>query len=90
MNDTEVYGQVICNVPAPHLVEQGYILPPKVVVKELPTGDQKQSDCQNLITTIDDHSVDKILSVLDPPNKSSILSRTLTSAKRLRLVIILG
>ena len=61
MNDTEVYGQVICNVPAPKLVEQGYILPPKVVVKELPTGDQKQSDCQNLITTIDDHSVDKIL-----------------------------
>ena len=45
----------------PSLVEQGYILPPKVVVKELPTGDQKQSDCQNLITTIDDHSVDKIL-----------------------------
>ena len=45
----------------PRCREQGYILPPKVVVKELPTGDQKQSDCQNLITTIDDHSVDKIL-----------------------------
>ncbi len=39
MNDPEVYGQVICNVPAPKLVEQGYILPPKVVVKNLPTGD---------------------------------------------------
>ena len=33
MNDTEVYGQVICNVPAPKLVEEGYILPPKVVVQ---------------------------------------------------------
>ena len=61
MNDTEVYGQVICNVPAPHLVEEGYILPPKVVVKELPTGDQRQSDCKNLIDTIDDNSLNKIL-----------------------------
>ena len=61
MNDPEVYGQVICNVPAPHLVEEGYILPPKVVVKELPTGDQRQSDCKNLIDTIDDNSLSKIL-----------------------------
>ena len=61
MNDPEVYGQVICNVPAPHLVEEGYILPPKVVVKELPTGDQRQSDCKNLIDTIDDNSLNKIL-----------------------------
>ena len=61
MNDTEVYGQVICNVPAPQLVNEGYILPPKVVVKQLPTGEQKQSDCQNLIETIDEQSVDKIL-----------------------------
>ena len=38
MNDGAVYGQVICNVPAPKLVEQGYILPPKVVVKEASSG----------------------------------------------------
>ena len=61
MNDPEVYGQVICNVPAPQLVEQGYILPPKVVVQELPTGDQKQSDCKNLLDTIDANSLNKIL-----------------------------
>ena len=61
MNDGAVYGQVICNVPAPKLVEQGYILPPKVVVKELPQGDFKQSDSQNLLDTIDDNSLDKIL-----------------------------
>jgi superfamily II DNA or RNA helicase len=61
MNDPEVYGQVICNVPAPELVEQGYILPPKVVVQELPTGDQKQSDCKNLLDTIDANSLNKIL-----------------------------
>ena len=31
-----VYGQVLANIPAPELVEGGYILPPKVVVKQLP------------------------------------------------------
>ena len=61
MNDGAVYGQVICNVPAPKLVEEGYILPPKVVVKELPQGDFKQSDCQNLLETIDENSLNKIL-----------------------------
>jgi superfamily II DNA or RNA helicase len=61
MNDGAVYGQVICNVSAPKLVEQGFILPPKVVVKELPQGDQKQSDSKNLLDTIDDNDVDKIL-----------------------------
>ena len=61
MNDGAVYGQVICNVPAPKLVEEGYILPPKVVVKELPMGDERQSDSKNLLDTIDENSLDKIL-----------------------------
>ena len=61
MNDPEVYGQVICNVPAPQLVKEGYILPPKVVVQELPKGDFKQSDSKNLLDTIDDNGVNKIL-----------------------------
>ena len=61
MNDTAVYGNVICNVPAPQLVEEGYILPPKVVVQELPQGDLKQSDDKNLLDTIDANSLNKIL-----------------------------
>ena len=61
MNDPEIYGQVICNVPATKLVDEGYILPPKVVIKELPSGDAKQSDCKNLLDTIDDNSLNKIL-----------------------------
>jgi len=61
MNDPEVYGQVICNVPAPQLVKEGYILPPKVVVQELPQGDFKQSDSKNLLDTIDDNNIGKIL-----------------------------
>ena len=53
MNDYEVYGNVICNVPAPLLVDEGYILPPKVVVKQLDMVQDKQMiadrDCENLI-----------------------------------------
>jgi len=65
MNDPEVYGNVICNVPAPKLVEEGYILPPKVVVKQLDMVQDKQMiadrDSQNLLDTIDDNNLDKIL-----------------------------
>jgi superfamily II DNA or RNA helicase len=65
MNMPEVYGQVICNVPAPELVEQGYILPPKVVVKQLEMVQDKQMiadrDSANLLETIDDNGLDKIL-----------------------------
>ena len=65
MNDVEVYGKVICNVPAPKLVEEGYILPPKVVVKQLDMVQDKQMiadrDSQNLIDTIDENALDKIL-----------------------------
>ena len=65
MNDADVYGKVICNVPAPTLVEQGYILPPKVVVKQLDMVQDKQMiadrDCENLIEMIDENSLDKIL-----------------------------
>ena len=61
MNDTAVYGNVICNVPATQLVEEGYILPPKVVVKTLPQGDFKLSDSENLLQTLDEQSVNKVL-----------------------------
>ena len=65
MNLPEVYGNVICNVPAPKLVEEGYILPPKVVVKQLDMVQDKQMiadrDSQNLLDTIDDNNLGKIL-----------------------------
>ena len=65
MNDPAVYGQVLINVPAPELVEQGYILPPKVVVKQLPMIKGRKvmyaDDCDNLIETIDDNDIDKTL-----------------------------
>ena len=65
MNDAAVYGQVLINVPAPELVEQGYILPPKVVVKKLDIIKGRKvmyaEDCDNLLETIDDNNIDKTL-----------------------------
>ena len=60
-----VYGQVLVNVPAPELVEGGYILPPKVVVKQLPMIKGRKvvfaDDCNNLLETIDDNNIKKTL-----------------------------
>ncbi|MEK9695597.1 MAG: DEAD/DEAH box helicase family protein [Candidatus Poseidoniales archaeon] len=60
-----VYGQVIANVPAPELVEQGYILPPKVVIKKLDIIKGRKvmyaEDSDNLLETIDDNKIDKTL-----------------------------
>jgi len=65
MNDAAVYGNVICNVPAPEMVDQGYILPPKVVVKQLEMVQDKQMiadrDSANLLETIDDNGLGKVL-----------------------------
>ena len=65
MNHSEVYGNVICQVPAPELVNAGYILSPKVVIHEV----QSAANCGNiferdkiaLIDSIDEHQSGKIL-----------------------------
>ena len=65
MNDSDIFGQVICNVPAPKLVDEGHILPPKVVVKKIDVTDDSrfgyEKDCDHIIETIDEVDVNKIL-----------------------------
>jgi superfamily II DNA or RNA helicase len=65
MNWGDVYGQVLVNVPAPELVDGGYILPPKVVVKQLPLIKGRKvmyaEDADNLLETIDDNNISKTL-----------------------------
>ena len=65
MNDIEVYGRVICQIPAPTLVRAGYILPPKVEVyksrilkKDELVADR---DCEQMIGAIDNIRKDKVL-----------------------------
>ena len=65
MNDREVYGSVICQIPAPTLVRAGYILPPKVEVyrsrilkKDELVADR---DCEQMIDAIDNLDKNKVL-----------------------------
>ena len=65
MNNTNVYGRVICQIPAPTLVRAGYILPPKVEVyrsrilkKDELVADR---DCEQMINAIDNIRKDKVL-----------------------------
>ena len=65
MNDREVYGDMICRVSAPELVEGGFILPPKVHIIEMDKVDRKSItphlESNNILTTIDDINIKKIL-----------------------------
>ena len=61
MNDTYVYGKVIVNIPAPKLVKEGYILPPKMIVKTINVAEEDVNECKHIVDTIDEISVKKVL-----------------------------
>ena len=65
MNDEDIYGKVLVNVPAPKLVEQGVILPPKVTIKKIDVVDDSrfkhEHDCDHVVSTIDEIDTDKVL-----------------------------
>ena len=61
MNDCYVYGKVIVNIPAPKLVKEGYILPPKMLVKTINVAEEDVNECKHIVDTIDEISVKKVL-----------------------------
>ena len=65
MNHTKSYGNVICQIPAPRLVKQGYILPPKVEVyrSRILKKDELVADRDNeqMVEAIDNLDKDKVL-----------------------------
>jgi len=65
MNHTKTYGNVICQIPAPRLVKQGYILPPKVEVyrSRILKKDELVADRDNeqMVGAIDNLDKDKVL-----------------------------
>jgi superfamily II DNA or RNA helicase len=83
MNDSRVYGQVICNVSAPELVDAGFILPAKVSVQKIDLVRDKdygaERDCMTLLDTIinEDH-MDKVL--VAAPN-TKVLMRMLAETE---------
>jgi superfamily II DNA or RNA helicase len=73
MNDSEVYGNIICRVSAPELVDGGYIIAPKIVAKQFQVIDGKQitaeCDSNNLLETLDDIDCKKILVCVKSSNQ---------------------
>ena len=65
MNDYDIYGRVLVNVPAPKLVDEGVILPPKVKIRKIDVVDDSrfkhEHDCDHVISTIDEIDIDKVL-----------------------------
>ena len=65
MNDVQVYGNIICRVSAPELVEGGYILPPKIKVIEMDKVDRQSItphlESNNILSTIDEVGTKKVL-----------------------------
>jgi superfamily II DNA or RNA helicase len=63
MNNVQVYGNIIANVPAPRMVNEGYIIPPKIVAKQVSLNSTNvfERDCNHLIESIDEAEVSKVL-----------------------------
>jgi len=65
MNWKDVYGDVICQVPAPKLVRDGHILPPKVEVykSRILAKDElvADRDCEQMVQSIDNIQKSKVL-----------------------------
>ena len=81
MNWSKVYGDVICQVPAPKLVREGYILPPKVEVYKSRILDKNElvaeRDCEQMVQAIDNIEKDKVLICAKSTKQIvSLISRT--------------
>lgn len=79
MNNTQVYGSIIANIDAPRMVNEGYIIPPKIVAKKvsLDSSNVFERDCNHLLESIDDHNVSKILVCAKSTKQiSNVISQT--------------
>jgi superfamily II DNA or RNA helicase len=63
MNNIQVYGSIIANIDAPRMVNEGYIIPPKIVAKQVSLDSMNvfERDRNHLLESIDDSGVSKIL-----------------------------
>lgn len=89
MNDADVYGKVICDVPATEMVKQGYILPPTVVPYvvdyERLKGDlAASSDHATLINIIDELDEDAAHKVLVAVPSSKVMWNLLSQTTILK------
>ena len=82
MNNSEIYGSVLCNVPAPELVQGGSILPPTVIPYEIDITREKgaaaaTSDRAMLLDIVDSLPADKASKILVASPASKIMGALL-------------
>jgi len=82
MNNSEIYGSVLCNVPAPELVAGGSILPPTVIPYEIDITREKgaaaaTSDRAMLLDIVDSLPADKSSKILVASPASKIMGALL-------------
>lgn len=79
MNDVDVYGKIISNVSAPELVNNGYILKPRVIAKYLESAidNVAERDCNHILEILDQENVNKMLiAVKSTKAMMAVLSET--------------
>ena len=84
MNSTQVYGQVIENVPAPELINNGSIIPPKVVAFETDAVRNKvtapQVDADTVVSIVDNLKEDHSAKILVAAPTTKIMWRMLSQS----------
>jgi superfamily II DNA or RNA helicase len=65
MNDTETYGEVICEVPTTEMISEGYIVPPTlhtIICDQVVDGKYPcEVDITNLIKAVENHDLNSVL-----------------------------
>lgn len=63
MNNSQVYGNIIANISAPRMVNEGYIIPPRIIAKQVSLSSVNvfERDCNHLLESIDEAEVSKVL-----------------------------
>ncbi len=69
MNNAKVYGQVIAEIPAPELIQKGYIVPPQVKAVKYPVGFYQSTE-----------EIDKVM-ILDALDNEDSMTKVLVTAK---------
>ena len=80
MNNHAVYGEVISKVPAPELIEGGYIIPPKVTARTMPLviNSVEERDCKMILDILKSESdMDKVMvAAKSTKNINNLVTRT--------------
>ena len=73
MNNAEVWGNMICNVPAPELIEQGAIVSPKILPFDANDGGVEFARTKHNMPEVDAYNLMQIVEGLDSDHDAKIL-----------------